>query len=81
MLMNQTVNKTLRIERLGKWLEGRHLRFRRSASNELLVSQLKEFPYGKFDDGPDALEAAMGLLCRSVDALNGLHEVTESDAA
>lgn len=80
-LVNQTVNKNVRIERLGKWLEGRHLRFRRSASNELLVAQLKEFPYGKFDDGPDALEAAMGLLCRSVDSLHGLHEVTESDAA
>lgn len=81
ILVNQTVNKNVRIERLGKWLSGRLLRFRRSASNELLIGQMKEFPYGKYDDGPDSLEACMGLLCRSVDALHGLHEVTESDAA
>jgi hypothetical protein len=80
ILVNQTVNKNVRIERLGKWLDGRLLRFRRSASNELLLAQMKEFPYGKYDDGPDSLEACMGLLCRSVDALHGMHEVTESDA-
>ena len=81
MLVNQTVNKHVRIERLGKWLDGRLLRFRKSASNELLLSQLKEFPYGQHDDGPDSLESAIALLCRCVDVLHGLHEVTESPAA
>ena len=79
-LVNQTTNKTVRIERLGKWLNQRLLRFRKSASNELLIKQMQEFPYGQHDDGPDALEACMALLCRSVDALHGLHEVTETGA-
>ncbi len=80
ILVNQTTNKTVRIERLGKWLNQRLLRFRKSASNELLIKQMQEFPYGQHDDGPDALEACMALLCRSVDALHGLHEVTETGA-
>jgi predicted phage terminase large subunit-like protein len=80
ILVNQTTNKTVRIERLGKWLNQRLLRFRKSASNELLIKQMKEFPYGQHDDGPDALEACIALLCRSVDALHGLHEVTETEA-
>jgi hypothetical protein len=79
-LVNQTTNKTVRIERLGKWLNQRLLRFRKSASNELLIKQMQEFPYGQYDDGPDALEACIALLCRSVDALHGLHEVTETEA-
>lgn len=78
ILVNQTVNKNVRIERLGKWLDQRLLRFRKSASNELLIAQMKAFPYGDHDDGPDALESAMMLLCRSVDALHGLHEITET---
>jgi predicted phage terminase large subunit-like protein len=78
VLVNQSVAKTLRIERLGKWFSQRLLRFRRTASNELLIQQLKDFPYGKHDDGPDALEAAIALLCESVDALHGFHEVTET---
>ncbi len=77
-LVNQTVNKAVRIERLGKWFDQRLIRFRRSASNELLLDQLKQFPYGQHDDGPDALEGAIALLCRSVDALHGLHEITET---
>lgn len=78
ILVNQTVNKQVRIERLGKWFDQRLIRFRRSASNELLVNQLKQFPYGQYDDGPDAMEAAIALLCRMVDALHGMHEVTET---
>lgn len=77
-LITQTISKTIRIERLGKWLQQRLIRMRKTASNELLLQQLKEFPYGKHDDGPDALESAINLLCRSFDALHGLHEVTET---
>jgi predicted phage terminase large subunit-like protein len=77
-LITQTISKTVRIERLGKWLQQRLIRMRKTASNELLMQQLKEFPYGKHDDGPDALESAINLLCRSFDALHGLHEVTET---
>lgn len=80
ILVTQTTNKNLRIERLGKWLHDRRLRFRRTASNELLVAQLQEFPFGRYDDGPDGLEGAVNLLCKCVDELQGLHEVTESPA-
>lgn len=79
ILVEQRVNKHVRIERLGKWFDKRLLRFRKSASNELLIRQAKAFPYGDHDDGPDALEAAIALLCRSVDALQGLHEVEETE--
>jgi len=79
ILVNQTVNKVVRVERLGKWFEKRLIRFRRSSSNEMLLDQLRTFPYGLYDDGRDCLEAAMALLCRSVDALHGMHEVTETE--
>ena len=75
-----TTNKNLRIEKIGKWLDGRLLRFRRTASNELLLAQMREFPFGQYDDGPDGLEAAIALLCRSVDALSDAHDIEESDA-
>jgi predicted phage terminase large subunit-like protein len=78
-LVNQTVNKNVRIERLGKWFNDRRFRFRKTASNELLIAQAKAFPYGDHDDGIDSLEACLAMLCRSVDALHGMHEVTETE--
>lgn len=78
-LVLNTVNKNVRIERLGKWFHDRRFRFRKTASNELLINQCKEFPYGDKKDGPDSLESCLTKLCRSVDALHGLHEVTETD--
>ena len=56
------VNKQVRIRRLGPLLSSRRLRFREgSASTRLLVEQLKDFPIGSHDDGPDALEMAIRL--------------------
>jgi predicted phage terminase large subunit-like protein len=58
---NQT-NKQVRIRRLGPYLSQRRLRFMsRSASTRLLVDQLRDFPAGAHDDGPDALEMALRL--------------------
>ena len=55
-------NKQLRIRRLGPYLSQRRLRFHRgSASSQLLVDQLRDFPLGTYDDGPDALEMALRL--------------------
>jgi predicted phage terminase large subunit-like protein len=55
-------NKQLRIRRLGPYLSQRRLRFRAgSASTKLLVDQLRDFPAGAHDDGPDALEMAIRL--------------------
>jgi predicted phage terminase large subunit-like protein len=55
-------NKQLRIRRLGPYLSQRRLRFKSgSASTKLLVDQLRDFPAGAHDDGPDALEMAIRL--------------------
>ncbi|MEM9187451.1 MAG: hypothetical protein AAGB00_13245 [Planctomycetota bacterium] len=55
-------NKAVRIRRLGPYLAQRRLRFRRgSESVALLVDQLRDFPLGAHDDGPDALEMALRL--------------------
>lgn len=55
------VNKELRIGRLGPYLMRRELAFRDTPDNRLLIEQLKEFPNGEHDDGPDALEMAIRL--------------------
>lgn len=55
-------NKALRIRRLGPYLSQQRLRFRRGCkSTLLLVDQLRDFPIGAHDDGPDALEMALRL--------------------
>lgn len=56
------VPKELRIGRLGPYLANDKLRFARSSGCRLLIDQLKEFPLGDYDDGPDALEMAIRLL-------------------
>ncbi|HTU27313.1 MAG TPA: hypothetical protein VMF30_18030 [Pirellulales bacterium] len=56
------VNKQVRIRRLGAYLARRALRFKtQSPSTALLIEQLREFPVGDHDDGPDALEMAIRL--------------------
>lgn len=52
---NQTP-KRIRLMRLGFLMAGGRFHFRRSAGTELLIRQLEEFPLGRHDDGPDALE-------------------------
>jgi predicted phage terminase large subunit-like protein len=60
--IQNTVNKFVRIRRLGPLLAQRRLRFQsRSPSTRLLVEQLRDFPLGDHDDGPDALEMALRL--------------------
>jgi predicted phage terminase large subunit-like protein len=61
-LLVNTVNKQVRIRRLGQYLSLNRLRFKaNSPSTRLLVQQLKEFPLADHDDGPDALEMAIRL--------------------
>lgn len=56
------VNKRVRIRKIGPLLAQRRLRFlKKDKSTELLVNQLRDFPLGSHDDGPDALEMAMRL--------------------
>ncbi len=55
-------NKLVRIRTLGPYLAQRRLRFlSRGALTRLLVDQLRDFPLGDHDDGPDALEMAIRL--------------------
>jgi predicted phage terminase large subunit-like protein len=69
--LNNQVNKQVRIRRLGTYLAQRKLRFKaRSGGTALLVEQLRDFPVGEHDDGPDALEMALRLL---IHLWNGKH--------
>ena len=61
--IDNTVNKQVRIRRLGPYLAQRRFRFKsRSPGTALLVQQMRDFPVGDHDDGPDALEMALRLL-------------------
>jgi predicted phage terminase large subunit-like protein len=61
--INNTTNKQVRIRRLGPYLAQRKLRFKtRSPGTALLIQQMKDFPVGDHDDGPDALEMAIRLM-------------------
>lgn len=74
--IDNRVNKHVRIRRLGPYLSTRRLRFKsNSPGTGLLVDQLREFPVGDHDDGPDGLEMAIrmaGLLLESRHAGDGL---------
>lgn len=61
-LCDNTAPKEVRIRRLTEPLAQRRMRFkRRSPGTALLVQQLRDFPNGSHDDGPDALEMARRL--------------------
>jgi predicted phage terminase large subunit-like protein len=62
--------KVLRIRRLGPALSQGRIRFRTTPGTRLLVDQLRQFPTGAYDDGPDALEMARRL---SVELWNKAH--------
>ncbi|MDO4574038.1 MAG: hypothetical protein Q4D98_02365 [Planctomycetia bacterium] len=62
-LLFNSVAKEVRIRRLSPYLASRKLHFRAgSPDTRLLVEQLRQFPLGDHDDGPDALEMAIRLL-------------------
>lgn len=62
-LIFNTVAKDVRLRRLGPWLAAGKLHFRRNSPGAtLLVDQLRQFPIGDHDDGPDALEMAIRLM-------------------
>jgi len=67
--IHNTLNKAVRIRSLAPYLSKRRFRFLSgSPSTRLLVDQLRDFPAGAHDDGPDALEMALRL---AQDALDG----------
>jgi predicted phage terminase large subunit-like protein len=61
--IRNTLNKAARIRRLDGYLSMKRLRFCSSSpSCRMLVEQLRAFPIGLHDDGPDALEMAVRML-------------------
>lgn len=66
--IEDVTKKEIRIRRLGGWLAQNRLRFLDTPDNQLLVDQLRDFPLGDHDDGPDGLEMAIGMLSRIVSA-------------
>ena len=68
-LLDNHTNKAVRIRRLGPYLSSGRLRFKSdSPSTRMLVDQLKEFPVGDHDDGPDAAEMAIRLAAERMHA-------------
>lgn len=61
--VSNSVKKTIRIARLGPLLSDGLLKVVDDVGGRLLVNQLREFPLGRHDDGPDALE----MCCRVAD--------------
>lgn len=63
--IENTVNKGMRIRRIGPYLSQRKIRFKRSEGSRLCIEQLKDFRVGggegSHDDGPDALEMAIRI--------------------
>ncbi|MEX0586550.1 MAG: hypothetical protein WD176_07900, partial [Pirellulales bacterium] len=60
--MTNTANKNVRIRRLAPYLATRRMRFKAHCpGTRLLVEQLRDFPIGEHDDGPDAAEMALRL--------------------
>jgi len=60
--LTNTGNKTLRIRKLTPYLRRGRFRFKSfSPGTQLLVEQLRNFPGGTHDDGPDAMEMAVSL--------------------
>lgn len=61
--IRNTTNKKVRIRRLAPLLSSKRLKFKLgSPSVRILLDQLKSFPIGDHDDGPDALEMAIRML-------------------
>jgi predicted phage terminase large subunit-like protein len=69
--ITNSVNKEVRIRTIGPYLARGELHFRAgSPGAALLVDQLRDFPEGDHDDGPDALE----MLLRTIRWLLGQRE-------
>ena len=57
-----TVNKQVRIRRLGPYLARGAIRFRSTPGTKLLIQQLRDFPLALHDDAPDAAELALRTM-------------------
>lgn len=60
--INNTEPKEVRIRTIGPYLAQRELKFRDTPGCRRLVQQLRDFPAGEHDDGPDALVSLLRML-------------------
>ncbi|MGE5494603.1 MAG: phage terminase large subunit [Burkholderiales bacterium] len=60
--VNQTMDKLLRIQTLQPDIKNKYIKFNKA--HKTLLEQLKYYPLGDHDDGPDALEGARSLASR-----------------
>lgn len=60
--INNLQNKRLRIESLAPFIKNKYLKF--NSKHKTLIQQMKEYPMGKNDDGPDGLEMAVRLALK-----------------
>jgi PBSX family phage terminase large subunit len=65
-----TTKKEVRIRRLGPHLARGGIRFRNTRGTHLAVQQMRDFPEGEHDDGPDAVEIALRVM---IETWNGKH--------
>jgi predicted phage terminase large subunit-like protein len=69
-LNNYSLKKEIRIRRLTPFLSRGMVKFKGgSAGAKRLVDQLRDFPNGEHDDGPDALEMAVRVLLEIVNTV------------
>ena len=83
--IDNTVNKIVRVRRLSTLLSRRRIRFKSGSPGAMLcVQQLRDFPNGDHDDGPDALEMACRLAFNRMEQSaawsgDGVGEIIEVD--
>ena len=64
--IKNTISKRLRIETLDEWLSQGLVKFRMGRGTDILINQLREYPQGLHDDGPDAMEMAVRLAGKRI---------------
>lgn len=60
--ITNTEQKETRIRTIGPYLAQGRIRIRRTKGGQLLCQQLRDFPMGEHDDGPDGVEQAIKML-------------------
>lgn len=66
--VHNLVSKASRIRWLATYLSRGQIRFRRTRGTQILVDQLRDWPGGDHDDGPDALEILVSAVEKAFDA-------------
>ena len=61
----EKINKKVRIRRLTPYVSRRQMRFMDNPGTRMLLDQMRSFPIGEHDDGPDSLEYAVRMLVKA----------------